>query len=274
MKSYTIKIILVLLSMLQLSCSNNIFSEAASKNSEDALLIDAQTAVNAQQYQTAIDIVTLQLSQQTQAKASTKEILASAYAGKCGLNFINFVNALSTATSGSAFVLVSVPFIGQVVDPPSCLLSLNVIESIGTTAQRTSTENAFASVVGMSLMGAAVRLYTDNSPIDGNGTQDSNNISCTLTNTQIDYVVLGFGFMSKNFSYLGSAQLGSSSQTTLDTIITTCTSIAGNNCTITDPAAITQSTRDTIMDLMNTVEYGVGTYATGGNPLLIPGSCP
>ncbi len=266
--------VLILQISLQLSCSQNVFSELGSKSSDEALLFDAKSAVNAQDYQTAIDIITLKMSAFSQNKADAKEVLASGYAGKCGLNFINFVNALSTATSGSAFKLVSVPFVGVVVDPASCLTALNTLESIGPTGMRTTAENAFASIIGMSLMGSAVRFYTDINPALGDGNQDAINISCGLTNAQVDKIVLGFGFMSQNFSYLSTAQLGSSSQTSLNTVIATCSSVAGSACTITNPTLITPQIRNTIKDLMNTSDYGIGTVATGGNALLIPGACP
>ena len=152
------KFILAALATLQLSCTQNIFSELSSKNSDDALLVDAKAAVNKQDYQTAIDIITMKMSAFGQTKTEAKEILASGYAGRCGLNFINFVNALSSATSGSAFKLVSTPFVGLIIDPPSCYTALTVLESIGPTTSRTASENAFASVVGMSLMGTAVRV--------------------------------------------------------------------------------------------------------------------
>ena len=268
------KIFFLFIAALQFSCSQNIFSELASKNSDEALLVDARTAVNKQDYQSAIDIITTRMSTFGQAQPETKEVLASGYAGRCGLNFINFVTALSAATSGSAFTLVSTPFVAMAVDPVSCYTSITVLESIGATESRTSSQNAFASVVGMSLMGSAVRLYTDDMPVNGDGVQDANNISCTLTDAQVDNIVLGFGFMSKNFSYLSTSQLGSTSQSTLDSIITTCTSVAGSSCTITDPSLVTPQIRDTIKDLMNTVEYGIGTFVTGGNTLLIPGACP
>jgi hypothetical protein len=268
------KTFLVTISILQLSCSGNIFSELGSKSSDDALFFDAKAAVDSQQYQSAIDIITLKMSVGAQAQTNVKEVLASGYAGKCGLNFINFVNSLATTVSGSAMILVSKPFVGVVVDPASCLKALQTLDTIGTTAQRTATDNAFASIIGMSMMGSAIRAYTDLVPTNGDGIQDAVNISCGLTNTQIDYVVLGFGYMSQNFSYLTAAQLGSTSQTTLNTVIATCTGLAGAACTILDPALITNPVRDTLKDLMNTSDFGIGTVASGGNPITIQGACP
>lgn len=257
-----------------LGCSQNFFNDVSSKSGDDALLFDAKTAVNNQDYQTAIDIIKTKMSLSGQTRADAKEVLASGYAGKCGLNFVTFVNGLSTAVSGSAFILLSTPFVGVVVDPASCLTALNTLESIGTTSARTNDENAFAAIIGMSLMGSAVRLYTDIIPTNGDSTQDAPNISCGLTDPQVDYVVLGFGFMSQNFNYLSTSQLGSSSQTTLNGVINICTNVAGSACTITNPASITPQIRDTIRDLLNTTDYGVGTVVTNGNPIAIAGACP
>ena len=253
-------------------CSANFLKELASKNSDDAIIYDAQVAVNEQNYDLAINLLTVKLSAVGQAKVEARETLASAYAGKCGLNFIDFVDGLANASSGSAFILVSSPFVGKVVQPNYCLQSLQTLDLIGSTATRTTDQNAFASVVGMVLMGSATRLYTDNNPTDGDGVQDVADISCTLTDAQIDNVVLGYGYMAKNFSALTTDQIGSSSGDAISDSIDACTAAAGSSCEITDPAAITDDLRKTMRDLLNTVDYGVGTV-DGSNPLLIPGAC-
>ncbi|MGZ3725864.1 MAG: hypothetical protein ACXWQQ_08685 [Pseudobdellovibrio sp.] len=253
------------------SCSGNFLKDVSDKNSDDALIYDAQTAVNAQDYDTAINILTVKLSSSGQTRTDAREILASAYAGKCGLNFIDFTTGLSNATSGSAFVLASKPFVGVAVSSSYCLTSLQTLDLIGTTAQRTVNENAFASVVGMVLMGSATRLYTDNSPVNGDGNQDAANISCSLTDPQIDEIILGYGYMSQNFSAL-SSQIGSASST-FSGSISTCQSVAGASCQITNAASIDSTIRDTMRDLLNTSQYGVGTF-DGSNPANIPNSCP
>ena len=266
---------IVAASFIFIGCNNNAFDGLSSKTTDDALLEDARKAVNQQEYQVAIDIITTQLTASAQAQTEAKQILANGYAGKCGLNFVTFVSGLSTATSGSAFRLLSSPFVGQAVDPASCYTSLQVMDSIGSTAQRTADQNAFTSVVGMTLIGSAIRLYTDAAPTSshGDGTEDVANSSCALTNQQIDYVILGFGYMANNFSYL-SNQLGSTSQGTISGVVSVCNGIPGVSCIVTDPTQISTLLRDTMKDLLNTTDYGVGTVTTGGNAVTLVGACP
>lgn len=263
---------MISLCTLQLSCTTNVFSGLASTSGDSALLIDAQTALNNQDYQVAIDIILNKLSAEGRQTTEAKELLAGGYAGKCGLNFLSFIDSLTNASTGTAFTLTATPFVGVAVDPASCLLSLQTMNSIGASASRTTSQNVFAAIAGMSLMGSSTRLYTDDTPTNGNGTQDSVGISCSLTDPQVDHIILGFGFMSENFSALGSSQLGSNGATFSD-IMNLCSSL-GTSCAITDPASITPALRTIFRKLLNTVEYGVGTVVTSGNPLLIGTACP
>lgn len=266
-------ILFVALLALIAGCSGNLYGELADKDADTALIFDAKTALNNQNYDDAISLINNQVSASGQLRTEAREVLAGAYAGKCGLNFIDYIDRLVNATTGTAFELAAAPFIGLTVDPSYCLLSLNTLELIGPTATRTTDQNIFASIVGMVLMGTATRVATDTTPANGDGVPDSPNISCALTNSQVDQIVLGYGHMSKNFGALTSAQLGSSSGAAFSDSIAACTAVAGSSCEITDPAQITPLIRNTIRDLMNTAEYGIG-LANGSNPLLIPAACP
>ena len=129
-------------------CNGNLYGELADKNSDDALIFDAKTAVNAQDYDSAITILTVQLSANGQLKTPAREVLASAYAGKCGLNFVNYVDALAAATSGSAFQLAAAPFIGLAVDSNYCLMSLYTLDLIGPNALQRHSDQLFAKQIG------------------------------------------------------------------------------------------------------------------------------
>jgi hypothetical protein len=259
--------------ILTASCSQNYLKELSDKNSDDAIIYDAKVAVNEQNYDHAIELLTQRLSAGSQTKAEAREVLAGAYAGKCGLNFLTFIDGLANAVSGSIFRLVSNPFIGVDVDANYCLDSLQTLDLIGAPDARTTNQNAFASIVGMVLMGASTRSYTDDSPVGGDGNQDSVGISCGLTNSQIDNIILGFGYMSQNITAISASQIGSISSNTILQAIAACTALAGSSCEITNPSAINNSLRDVFKDLLNTTQYGIGA-ADGSNPLLIPSSCP
>lgn len=275
-------VIMLFLCSLQISCSENVFSNMSSKTTDEALLNDARTALNNQDYQGAINIILNDLSPEAQAKTEAKELLAGGYAGRCGLNFLSFIDSLSNASTGTAFALTAVPFVGVTVDPPSCLLALSTMESIAPAVSRTLSQNIFAAVSAMALMGTSTRLYTDNDPVGGDGGQDSSGISCQMTDEQVDHLVLGFGYMSENFSYLSDSQLGETEATFAD-IISICSSVGtflGStlgremSCNVTDPSAITPELRDIFRNLLNTSEYGVGTVVTSGNPIAIVAACP
>ena len=258
--------------MICFGCSRNAYQDLASSDPDGYLLIQAQAAINSVSYDSAIQILTVQVSASSQAKPNFKQTLATAYAGQCGLNFANFVSGLAAASSGTAFRLLMTPFVGIVSTPASCLLGLNMMESIAPTASRTTNQNAFVSVLGMALMGSQTRTSADTTPANGDGVVDVN--LCNISDPDTNNIILGFGFMSKNFSALSTQQLGSSSQTTLSNIISQCTAVAGSTCSITDPTLITASIRHTIRSLLNTVEYGLGSVVTNGNPVLINGACP
>jgi hypothetical protein len=256
-----------------ISCQGNIFSELSSKTSDEDYIFLAQEFLDSKDYDSAITVITTKLSPEGQTVVKAREILASSYGGKCGLNFVDYTQKLSAQTTGSSFYMMMSPFIGVAIAPDFCRQALNTMELIGTTATRTTNQNAFVAVLGMVLIGTALRGYADISPALGDGTADVD--LCTgVTDPQIDDIVIGFGFMSKNFSAVSQNLVGGSSFTAFDTVINTCASTAGTACQITDPAAITIPLRDTVRDLANTVEYGIGVYATGGNDLLLPGACP
>lgn len=267
------KLLSYILFLSLMSCSGNIFQDATSNSGEDDYILQARQYLNEQKYDESLQIIQTKLSQTAQDSTAVREIIASNYGGKCGLNFVQFTLNLSSQTTGSAFYRLMTPFVQVAVDPSHCKTSLSTMELIGTTSQRTANQNAFVAVMGMVLMGTAMRGYADINPALGNGIADVN-ICSGLTDTQVDDIIIGFGYMSKNLTAVGSSLIGPSSLGSMDQLITTCTTIAGSNCEVTDPAAISPTVRSTVRDLLNTQEYGIGSFSTGGNDLLIPGACP
>ncbi len=251
----------------------NLLDGLSSKTTDDYLIIEAEEANNSQSYDIAIDILVNQISNSAKSTVKVKELLANSYAGKCGLNFVQYTTDLANSTSGSAFRIVMTPFVGAVVAPNFCGQALETMESIGTESQRTANQNAFTAVTGLVYIGASLRYNTDLFPANGDGTSDVN-LCVGLTDDQLDEAIIGFGYFTTNFSYVSASLLGSSSLNALDQIVQLCALASGLNCNAKTSGDITPAMRSIIRDLINTQEYGIGAYSTGGNDAMIPGSCP
>ncbi len=251
----------------------NLLDGLSSKTSDEYLIIEAQEANDAQNYDLAINILINQISNSAKVTIPVKELLANAYAGKCGLNFVQYTISLAASTSGSAFRKVMTPFVGSVIAPSFCAQALQTMESIGTETQRTTNQNAFTAVAGLVYIGASLRFNADLFPVNGDGVSDVN-LCSGLTDAQLDETIIGFGFFSTNFSYVSASLLGTSSLNSLDQVVQICTATIGSSCNAKTSGDITPAMRSVIRDLINTQEYGIGSYSTGGNDLLLPGSCP
>lgn len=269
------KKIIFIFTMLIFSCSQNILQDMSSIDPDQKYYDLAMESLNAEKFDEAISIVNTQITTNGQTQSKVRELLASAYAGKCGLNFVDYTQKLSQQSSGSAFSILMKPFIQVAVDPASCRLALQTMDLIGDTSVRTPNQNLFTSITGMVLLGSALRSYADTTPSSlGDGVVDVN--LCTgLTDPQMDDIIIGFGYFNKNFSAVGESMIGSGSSSALIGISSICTNALGASaCDITDPTDITPLLRDSFRDLVNTSEYGIGPYVTGGNALMIPMSCP
>lgn len=269
---------LLVLSLFVNSCGPNALSGLSSQTSDDYYLEEATKANNAQNYDYALDILVNKLSASAQARVTTKELLASAYAGKCGFNFIEYITAFADNTADAVFDVMMQPFVQVEAAPEYCLLALQTMDSIGTPAQRTANQNTFSAIAGLVLMGISLRAYTDKDGTDnnGDGSMDSNNMICNnalVTDDQMNDIIVGYGYFVTNAAYVSAEMLGDTSMDGLNDTIAVCESIPGAECTVTDKDAVTSQTRDVIRRLLNTTNYGIGDEQ-GDDAMEIAAACP
>lgn len=236
-----IRTLTILSFLISTSCQQNLLDGFGSSSDEEVKYTAAKEALNNQQYDVAIDIITNQMSPEMQNKSKVKEVLASSYGGKCGWNLLDYTEALSQSTTGSALAIMMTPFIGKTVSIPDCIRSLEAIESIGPAQTRSLNQNLFGSIAGMVLIGAAARSHADQAPSLGNGIADVD-ICDDLTNDQLDDIILGFGFFSQNFSVVADELIGSYSDTTMGDIIDICNDFS-INCEVTRKSQIDNTAR-------------------------------
>lgn len=259
------------------SCSQNLLSDVSSKSSDEYLFEEATKANNVQNYDSAITIITTQISSGGQQQVKTKELLASAYAGKCGLNFVNYADSFKNSVSTAPFKIMMTPFVGVATDVAYCKLALSKMDSIGASASRTSNQNTFVAILGLAMMGVSLRQYADQTPALGDGAADVNLCVAGVTDSQIEDVIIGFGYFSLNIAFVSASLLGSSSFTALNNLSALCVANAGVNCTTTDPSSLAPAARMALViffrNILNTAQYGIGTNDIAGDDANIANAC-
>ena len=103
-----------LLTFSSISCGKNVLEQFADKGTDDAIYYSAQQEMNARNYSAAITTLGT-LSAAYLSQRTIQFTLASAYAGRCGLDFIPLANALTSMSSGTTLmdVLRNAAFFGR-----------------------------------------------------------------------------------------------------------------------------------------------------------------
>ncbi|AZZ37642.1 hypothetical protein CIK05_12835 [Bdellovibrio sp. qaytius] len=260
------------------SCGPNALSGLGSQTSDDFYMEEATKANNSQNYDYALDVLLNKLSATGRAAVPAVELLASAYAGKCGFNFVQYVDSLSQSSSTAVFNVMMQPFVQVATDPSYCLLALQTIDTLGAPGIRTANQNTFSAITGLVLMGASTRAYADKDGTgnNGSGTMDSVDMICDntlVTDNQMNDIIVGYGYFVTNLAYVSASMLGSSSFNGLNDSVAACNSVPGADCTITDKNNVSAGTRLAIRRLLNTSTYGIGNRS-GATPADLLLACP
>lgn len=158
----------------------NLFSEAASKTGDPALLYQAQRLIDSGDFTDAITAIQ-SMTATGQAQRTTKVTLASAYAGRCGLVLTSLAGDLSSGIGdGSTLypVLLSHMVTATSAEVDDCKQAETTLLSISSTASdRTSDENVLLAFVEFAKLGAI--LAASGVDADDNGTIDGAFDACT-----------------------------------------------------------------------------------------------
>ena len=271
------KIVPVMVSLSFVSCGGNFLKNVSVKVTAETLLEDAKLALDDSDYTTAItkletmrvDYNASYLTCKTEdgVRQCPREILAGAYAGRCGMNFFTFISSLSSLGSGALFGSLMNAFTSIDVIPDDCWQAQSVIQSI-PAADLTSDEKFFLAILGLAKIGTYLRSKADT---DKNGTVDAAYSSCTnassngITDAELKQVITGLGlFITYSSSVSSSVSLSS---------LTVISAVCGPGCTKTDPSdsSLDTTTLDTFRDILRTSEYGVDAGCAAAS---LPTCCP
>jgi hypothetical protein len=279
-----LKRILPLILMFNVVACSNFFTTTAKKDSDEALYEDAVKLVNSYEFDAAITKL-LSMSTAAQTGVAYRNTLAGAYAGKCGLDFISFLNGISTGGSSAFFASFMAGFTGTAVDPDACVDAQNVILSFGTLAsERTSDQNLFLAILSMAKIGTYLRSVadTDGTGNLGNGTVDTGFDVCAstapgapgagslapfyLSDTQVAEVITGLSLILQNIAAVTAVASGTSFDA-LASFEATCALIPGNPCSVTDATAVTAPMIAAFRKLLDTTAIGIGDCADSSGAL-------
>lgn len=262
-----------------LSCSVNVLETFANKNTDEAYYYDALKLINAAQYDAALEKMSL-MSATYLAKREIVMLKASAYAGKCGLVFLQFASDLAGMRTTRLFPFLLGKFVGGTPTKiDACSTAETLIQGIGSISARTSDENMALVLISFAKIGNVLSLYADSNQ---NGVPDPAFNACTETpratrptaavagdwfNADLRQFGSGITLALANIGAVsGSVDLGSDS---MDSITDACDTLetlnpAYNFCSITDPAAFTTNQLKGIKSMLKeSTVVGLGTDCTG-----------
>ncbi len=165
-----LRIFVILTFIMQSSCSVNVLEAFGDKETDQAKYIEAKKLIDKSQYDEAIQVL-LGASAKFQEKREVRTLMASAYAGRGGLEFLSIVEAFKDASSVNLFPFLMNGFRGGSSDRYSDLsLAEGVIDLISEDpAERTEDENILMVLIYLAKMGNMLSYYMDT---DGDGTLD------------------------------------------------------------------------------------------------------
>lgn len=241
----------------------NAFQESAQKTTNEAIYFSAQRDLDASDYSSAITKL-LSLTAAYKTKREVVATIASAYAGRCGLQFLTLVQQISDNAGSRLFPLLMSNFRNATAtNLADCVEGerwLRTLAPTNTFADLTTDENVMLAVLSLAKIGAALGTYAD---LDHDGSVDATFDACDTaklpeaTSREIGTgVTLAIAALSASGSSIGESAFSSVSNI--------CGSLPGgfNFCTLYAPADFSTDQIKAINGLIGAQDaVGVGSCA-------------
>jgi hypothetical protein len=244
------RVLISLVFLTTTSCSN-IFESSSKQDSDEAIFENAKKNVDAQNWDAALsDFASLSAS--FAARKEVVEYWASAHAGKCGLNFVDFFTTLGSLGSDALFKTLMNSFTNVNVSPYHCYLAQLKMEEIGPTpSTRSVSQNLFMLILGLTRIGTYLRASADQ---DNDDNMDGTFNACVagaygstvadrvaaglddkLSNEEVKMIVTGLGLLITSLTGAVESLIGGGLGNTVDDLVAACDNLSPGACNITDP---------------------------------------
>lgn len=203
------------IAFIAFGCGANLLSEFGDKTSEAAILFEAKQLTNEGDWSGAITKLET-LSATSLAKREIVQFRASLYAGRCGLDMLQYVKSLSEISVTNSLFMILVA--KQVADPDhtDCATAEDFLQSIDNdAADRTEGENLLMAFTSLAKIGA---VLADQADADNDGVADTGYSACAMSDALANQMVVGLSLAAKS---LAETTVGSGINGALGTICTT-----------------------------------------------------
>ncbi len=257
---------LMVIYILNLGCAN-IFSEMADKSTDKALLYETKLKLGKGEWDGALAQIAL-MSTDYQERRDVKVLKSSAYAGKCGLNFVDLAVALQSGSSALFSILLSARTGATTTNLDSCVAGENILVALGSAGTRTGEENlllAFASLIKIANI-LNIRGDTDADatvdatwdPCDaanGAGTGETNLPTSVANRADSTEIVTGLALFLESIAAAGA---GSSAGDFYSDLNDMCSALPVNPCSANTRASVTAEQQRAIRALITGNDDGIG----------------
>ncbi|MEM7645627.1 MAG: hypothetical protein AAF203_01845 [Pseudomonadota bacterium] len=259
---------MILLSMTLLSaCSENIFDEFADKDTDEAVFFQAKQSLNARNYTEAINLLE-SLDPAFLTDRARVPIYASAYSGRCGLEFLTLLNTMQNTGAATVIGTLMGAFPGaQAANIQDCIRSEEIVEALGEVGDRTNDENLLMAFNALAKIGAILSTFadTDDDAVADAGFDqcDVNDISDEMVReigASIAVTVVSLGAIGT--SYIDDSLADVNALCALDASL-------GRFCSITDPLEFLDPEVQALRYAIGSNDFGIDSC--GGNDFT---NCP
>jgi hypothetical protein len=232
---------LALLGGLLGSC-NNILSSL--KDTTDAsLYFQAQEQVDSLQWTAALTSIS-DMSTSYQSTRAVLDLKASAYAGRCGLRYVQLISQLSSIGTTRLFLFLLEKFDGATATSiADCESAVAVLQQVSSTVSGLSEDEALF-LVFLSFAKIGVILAADADPAATGSPSASFNACSTSSMSDADAGNIGTALSDALAALTSVASLSSVGSSQLSSLSTVCTTLAAdaptyNFCGITNTSDLT-----------------------------------
>ncbi len=239
---------------------DNILEETAKKDTREAVYYQAKKAMDSKDYDTAITLM-LSLGPTFLAQRDVAAVYASAYSGRCGLDFVQLVSDLENVGASPSVLLYLMGIFPNGTDAKitDCVLAEGILKSFGNESARTDDENVLMGLSSLTKVGIVLNRYADS---DNDGVADAGFDHCDATDLPDDAVgEIGTGIGLSLLSI--SAVASDLSSDTFTAITDLCALDPSLNafCTTTDKNNFTANEIKALRAVIGSTDFGIASCA-------------